>query len=140
MSHVPCPKRIAIVLVFAMLSASGCIRRQLTIRSEPAGALAYLNDQLIGPTPVTFDFQWYGWHRLTLRKDGYERVDDRKQLRSPVYFWIPLDLVMELLPVRVRDTREWSYALHPMPQESSPVAPPDAAPPPAEPATTGETP
>ena len=111
---------------------AGCVRRSLTIRSDPPGALAYLNDRLVGPTPVTFDFQWYGWHRLTLRKDGYERVSDRKQLRAPVYLWIPMDLVMEMLPVAVRDTREWSYALTPMPQETVPVAPP-----PKKPETTG---
>jgi len=113
---------------------AGCVRRSLTIRSDPPGALAYLNDTLIGPTPVTFDFQWYGWHRVTLRKEGYERVNDRQQLRAPIYLWIPLDLVMELLPVPVRDARELSYALTPMPQETVPISPP---PPAAKPATTG---
>jgi hypothetical protein len=106
-----------VLLVACCLLLNGCVRRQLTIRSEPPGALAYLNDQLIGPTPATFDFQWYGWHRLTLRKEGYERVDDRQRIHAPFYFWIPLDLVMELMPFPVRDTREWSYAMTPLPAE-----------------------
>jgi hypothetical protein len=83
----------------------------------------YVNDQLKGESPVTYDFMWYGWHRVTLRKAGFERMDDRQQLRAPSYFWIPFDLVMELLPWPIRDVRTWSYALTPT------VALPTPAPP-----------
>jgi hypothetical protein len=99
------------------------VRRSLTIRSEPPDALVYVNDQLLGKTPVTYDFTWYGWHRVILRKDGYQRVDDRRQLRAPVYLWIPLDLVMELLPFPIRDTRTWDYTLAPSEVPLSPEPP-----------------
>lgn len=103
--------------------------------------MAYLNDRLVGETPVTFDFQWYGSHRLTLRKDGYERVDARERLRAPFYLWIPLDLVMELVPFTVRDDREWSYAMTEMPQETVvPNPPAPEAPPTQTPETTGAQP
>ena len=102
---------------------SGCVRRSLTIRTDPPQASVYLNDRLIGQTPVTYDFEWYGWHRVILRKDGYERIEDRKLLRSPIYLWIPLDLIAELLPVPVRDRREWSYTLRPMETPPAPVPP-----------------
>lgn len=91
----------------------GCVRQSLTIRTEPPGALVSVNDQVKGQSPVTYDFQWYGWHRVSLRKDGFERVEDRRLLQAPPHLWIPLDLVMELLPWRIRDDRAWSYTLTP---------------------------
>ena len=99
------------------------MRRSLTIRTEPPGALVYVNDVLKGASPVTYDFTWYGWHRLTLRKEGFERVDDRRLLRAPVYLWIPLDLAMELAPFPIHDDRTWSYTLAPSAALPEPVAP-----------------
>jgi hypothetical protein len=102
---------------------TGCVRRSLTIRTEPPGALVYINDQLKGTSPVTYDFMWYGWHRLILRKEGFERLDDRRELRSPIYLWIPFDLVMEMLPFPIRDARTWSYTLTPASAPPTPVPP-----------------
>ena len=112
--------------VFALLlfGAAGCVHRSLTVVTEPLGAIVYDNDVLKGESPVTFDFLWYGWHRLILRKEGYERVQETKMIRSPVYLWIPFDLAWELLPLPVRDRRTWSYTLNPLPMMPTPVPPP----------------
>ena len=96
-----------------VVSSTGCIRRSLTIRTQPENALVYMNEQLKGESPVTYDFQWYGWYRVRIEKEGYARLNDHRLLRAPLRFWIPLDLVMELLPWTVRDDREWSYTLEP---------------------------
>ena len=101
----------------------GCVHRSLTIRTEPSGAQVYVNDALKGHSPVTYDFVWYGWYRVTLRKDGYQRLDDRQELRSPPYLWIPFDLAAELLPLPIRDARTWSYTLTPAPTLPTPVPP-----------------
>ena len=98
----------------------------MTIRTTPPGAKVYVNDELKGESPVTYDFTWYGWYRILLRKDGFERRDDRKFLRAPVYLWIPFDLAMELLPFPVRDARAWSYTLTPSKELSTPVPPAQA--------------
>lgn len=111
-----------------LVLTSGCVRRSLTIRTDPPGAMIYVNDELKGTSPVTYDFTWYGWYRVIARKDGYQRLDDRKLLRAPVHLWIPFDLVMELLPVSIRDQREWTYALTPAERVPVPVPPPVAAP------------
>ena len=110
-------------LLVCGLLLTGCVRRALTIRTQPPGALVYVNDELKGQSPVTYDFVWYGWHRITLRKDGFDRVDDRKLLRAPVYLWIPFDLAMELLPFPIHDDRTWSYTLTPAPALPTPVPP-----------------
>jgi hypothetical protein len=112
---------------------TGCVRRKLTIRSEPPGALILMNEEKIGTTPYSYDFDWYGSYRLTLMKDGYNRLDDTVTLQAPWYMWIPLDFAMEVLPFPVRDTRSVSYTL----QEKQPL--PIPVPPTAqEPATTPE--
>jgi hypothetical protein len=109
------------------LLVTGCIHRSLTIKTDPPGAMVYVNDQLKGESPITYDFSWYGWHRLILRKDGYERLDDRKLLRAPVWLWIPFDLVMELLPVPIRDERTWAYTLTPTTELPTPGPPATAS-------------
>jgi len=118
-------RRCAWLLVagYGLLILSGCVRRSLTIRTEPPGALAYVNDNLMGATPVTYDFEWYGWYRLMIRKTGYTTVYDRQLIRAPSYLWIPFDLMMELLPFPVRDKRAWSYTLSPAPTVSTPTPP-----------------
>ena len=110
----------------------GCIRRNLTIRSEPPGATLLVNDKNLGTTPYAYDFMWYGWYRITLTKEGYERLDDHVLLKAPIYCWIPFDLVMELLPVPVRDSRTLTYQLRPKPALTTPVPPATA---PESPAT-----
>jgi len=82
-----------------------------------------INDVLKGPSPVTYDFMWYGWHRVMIRKEGFERVEDRKQLRAPIYLWIPFDLAIELLPFPIRDTRVWAYTLTPTQMPPTPLRP-----------------
>lgn len=103
----------SLVSVVCCLALTGCIRRSLTIRTQPEGALVYMNEQYKGESPVTYDFQWYGWYRVRIEKEGYARLNDHKQLKAPFLFWIPLDLFMELLPWAIRDDREWSYTLEP---------------------------
>ena len=105
------------------LLTTGCVYRSLTIRTDPPGAMVYVNDQLKGQSPVTYDFTWYGWYRLMIKKDGYQRLDDRKMLRAPVYLWMPFDLVTELAPFRIRDRRTWSYTLTPQAEPTAPIPP-----------------
>ena len=126
------PGIIVATLLVVCLALTGCIRRSLTIRTEPPGALVYVNDQLKGESPLTYDFTWYGWHRVLLRKEGYERLEERQELRAPVHFWIPFDLAMELLPFPIRDERTWSYTLTPAAAPPAPT-PPSPIPPAAQP-------
>ena len=106
------------------LILSGCLHRTLTIRTDPPGALVYVNERYKGQSPATYDFEWYGWQRLVIRKDGFVRVQERKYLPTPAYLWIPFDLAAELAPFPVRDDRVWSYTLMPETPLPTPTAPP----------------
>lgn len=123
---------VACSLICVALVVTGCIHRSLAIRTEPPGALVYLNDRLIGESPVSLDFEWYGWHRVMIRKSGFERIEDRKLLRAPAYLWIPFDLAMELVPLPIPDRRTWSYTLTPVSTPPAPTPPPLTAAEPAE--------
>lgn len=116
------------LLLASLLLTTGCVHRQLTIRSEPAGATVMVNEQPLGMTPHAYDFLWYGWHRVRLQKEGYEQREERLLLKAPPYLWIPLDLLAELAPFAIRDTREVSYTLKPIevaPEPQPPFAVPE---------------
>ena len=111
------------VLIGLTLSSVGCVHRQLTIRSEPPGAVIFMNDKRVGVTPHTYDFVWYGSYRMTLEKPGYERLEDRVLIKAPFYLWIPFDFVIEALPVTIRDTKALSYQLVPSTPLYNPTPP-----------------
>jgi len=104
--------RIAIVLLLPpLLLLTGCVRRSLTVKSNPSGALVYLNGVEVGRTPMTRDFTWYGTYDVVLRKEGYETLKTRGKVIAPWWQWVPIDLVAELLPLH--DKRELAYTMKP---------------------------
>ncbi len=102
---------IAVVVVSGIFGLVGCAQRKLTITSNPPGALAYLNQQEVGRTPVTLDFTWYGTYDLTLRKDGYQTLATKHRLTAPWWQWVPIDLLAELAPWRPTDRQTMTYTL-----------------------------
>ena len=53
------------------LCSTGCVRRRLTVRTFPAGAQVFVDDQEIGITPCSASFVYYGTRKITVMKDGY---------------------------------------------------------------------
>ena len=115
--------RQTIISLLAIAFISGCVERRLTVTSEPEGALAYLNNQEIGRTPVTRDFTWYGNFDVQLRKEGYQTRKTNKHVTAPWWQWPPFDLFAEVLPLRLRDDRAISFTLRPASsQPADPIA------------------
>jgi hypothetical protein len=94
----------------AVFCGGGCIQRTLTVRSNPPGALVYLNDQEIGRTPVTRNFLWYGTYEVEVRKPGYDSVKTTAPVIAPWWQWVPIDLITEALPLT--DHHELLFTLH----------------------------
>ena len=93
---------------------TGCVQRRLTIRSNPPGALAYVDEQEIGHTPVSTPFTYYGTRNLRLEKDGYETVRVKQKFNPPWYEIPPLDFISEnFLGREVRDERFVDFQLVP---------------------------
>lgn len=95
------------------LAGAGCLRPTLKVTSEPTGAMVLMNGETMGATPVEIPFIWYWWYEIELRREGYERLRARELLNAPPYFYIPFDLLFEILPVTIHDRRYRHYFLEP---------------------------
>lgn len=86
----------------------------MTVRSNPPGALVYVDNVEIGTTPCPVEFTYYGTREIRLVKDGYETLTVNQPLPTPWYEIPPLDLVSETMwPYEIRDERNVSYDLSP---------------------------
>ncbi len=93
---------------------SGCVERRMTIRSNPPGAVVYVDDYEIGTTPVSTDFTYYGTRKIRLVKNGYETLTVMQPVSVPWYQYVPIDFVAEnLVPGNIRDNRTFDYQLVP---------------------------
>ena len=104
----------SIAILLLAVAAAGCVQRRMTIRSNPPGALVYVDDYQIGTTPVSHDFVYYGTRKIRLVKDGYETLTVRQPFPIPWYEYFPLDFVSEnLIPWEIRDERVVDLAMAP---------------------------
>jgi hypothetical protein len=86
----------------------------MTIRTNPPGALVYVDDYEIGVTPVSTDFVYYGPRKMRLVKAGYQTQTFLQPVPAPWYQYTPLDFVTEnLIPGEIRDQRVFNYQLTP---------------------------
>ncbi len=100
--------------VGAAIFLPGCVERTISITSDPAGALVYLNDEEIGRTPCEATFLHYGTYDVRIVKDGYEPFMGPAEAKAPLYDLPGPDLVADLLPVRLRSRVEWHFTLLPV--------------------------
>ena len=113
---MPTSRPLAVSFAFALicLCGSGCVRRRLTIRTNPPGALVHVDDYEIGTTPISTNFTYYGQRKIRLVKDGYETKTVLQPLPPPWYQFFPFDFVTEnLIPGEFRDHRTLTYNLQP---------------------------
>lgn len=99
------------------MSLHGCVERTITITSEPAGALVYLNDREIGRTPVDVEFVHYGEYDVRLVLDGYEPQLTSGDANAPVWDLPGPDFVAEVLPLHFTSELNWHYVLEPVQDE-----------------------
>lgn len=105
---------VTLLLLFVCLPPAGCVRRRMTIRSNPPGATVYVDDQEIGETPVSTSFIYYGTRKIQLVKDGFETLTIKHRFAAPWYQVPPLDFVSEnLVPYEFRDERILDLELEP---------------------------
>jgi hypothetical protein len=103
-----------VALAVLALCGSGCVERRMIIRSNPPGALVYVDDNEVGLTPVAISPIYYGTRKIRLVKDGCETLTILQSVPPPWYEVPPLDFFSEtLIPGKIRDERTFDYQLYP---------------------------
>jgi hypothetical protein len=105
-------RRMAFILLAATTLSSGCVERRYTLRTNPPGALAIVNGEEIGQTPVSAPFFYYGDREITLIRDGYETRTVIQPINAPWWDNLLTEFFTEnLVPFHLRDEREFNYQL-----------------------------
>lgn len=103
-----------VAIMSGVVFLTGCVERRLTVVTEPAEAVVWLNDEEIGVTPVTVNFNWYGDYNVRIEKSGYEILNTHRQLPRPAHDTFPWDFFAEVLwPGKIEDTYTWTFNLKP---------------------------
>jgi hypothetical protein len=93
-------------LGIVLLLAPGCVRRRLTVRTNPPGALVSIDNQVIGTSPAATPFTYYGTREIRVEREGFRTETLRRRFNPPWYQIPPLDFITETLwPLEIRDER-----------------------------------
>lgn len=96
---------VVLLLGFSLLG-TGCVRKRMTFRTNPSGAMVYVDKQPIGLTPVSTNFTYYGTRNIEIVRDGYRTEKFLREIHAPWYQIPPLDFVSDTLwPFETRDER-----------------------------------
>lgn len=105
------------VCLIWVLLLGGCVERQLTINTNPQGAVVTLNDEEIGTSPVTVSFNWYGDYYVRATKEGYDTLNTHRNLKAPLRDYFPFDFFAQVLSAeQIIDSYEWTFELEPRKQ------------------------
>ncbi len=111
----PAPRRraaLAAALLLAAVALPGCVSRKLFLKTEPPGAVVFLDGARAGVTPYEGELPAYGTRRVEFDLPGYRRRVELLELAWPWWQYVPLDMVTDLLvPWTIEDHREFSFAL-----------------------------
>ncbi|HBJ36193.1 MAG TPA: hypothetical protein DDZ51_15870 [Planctomycetaceae bacterium] len=87
-------------------TTTGCVRRRMTVRTNPPGATVSVDNQLIGTAPAASPFVYYGTREIRVEKDGYRTETLKTRINPPWYQYPGLDFITESLwPWEIRDER-----------------------------------
>ena len=102
------------IAALASIATPGCVRRTMTITTDPPHALVTLNDHEVGHSEVHTDFIWYGDYDVVIRKPGYQTLHTSWNITPPWYQNIPLDFFFEVLwPGHLLDQHARHFVLEP---------------------------
>lgn len=105
-----------ILCVLVIIGSTGCLRKRMTVRTSPPGAMVYVDRQYIGLSPVSTNYTYYGTRNFEIVRDGYRTEKFLRKFNPPWYAIPPLDFVTETLwPYETRDERIIDVQMSPEP-------------------------
>jgi hypothetical protein len=111
-------RRVAYAFLGCLLlgTSTGCLRKRMTVRTNPPGAMVYVDRQYIGLSPVSTNYVYYGTRNFEVVRDGYRTEKFLRRFNPPWYAIPPLDFVTETLwPFEKRDERIIDVQMSPDP-------------------------
>ncbi len=107
-----------LTLIAVIFVSAGCVTRTITVKTDPSNALVYIDDKLVGESPVSIPFTYYGTRKIMIEKRDddekltHERTTSFEKIKAPVYEYFPLDFVSELVyPLELKDEHVLTYDL-----------------------------
>lgn len=91
----------------------GCVKRTLTITSDPPNALVWLNDREVGRTPVRIEFLYYGEYDVRIQHGERETLLTSRWIPAPWWDAPFVDIAAEVLPLQLESSPVWHFALQP---------------------------
>ncbi len=112
------PRVVLCLLPAAVLMAAcaGCVRKTFAVRTDPPGAVVYVDGEEIGRSPI-HNVPWFfdGTREITVAKAGYLTERRIVKMRASWFSWFPLDIISELIvPWDIHDRRYYYFALKPV--------------------------
>jgi len=108
------------VVLLGLMIASGCVKRQMVITSEPTGAEVVVNQTWRGETPFVLPYKHAGVYDIRLEKPGYYPLMVREPVIGKWHDRMGPDLVADVAPVNINDIRKFHYKLEPI-AEADPI-------------------
>ncbi len=99
---------------------SSCVRSKVVVTSEPTEAMVTMNGVNLGTTPVEQPFTWYWYYDFIAKKEGYETAGTRERFHAPPWLWPGFDLLMEMMPFYVKDTKRVHLVLEKVDERPDP--------------------
>ncbi len=102
-----------------LLTACGTNQRTLSITSEPAGALVFVNDVQLGETPLEAEFLWFGVYDIRVSKPGFEPLITTAEAKPQLHDQPGFDFFSEILPGTRETIVRWHFTLPPEDNDQS---------------------
>lgn len=104
----------------AMIACSGRsawadgVKRRITIRTNPPGAMVEIDGQHLGRSPVSVYFTYYGTRRIRIVKEGFETLVVDQVISLPWWEAPGIDFFSEnFVPGEIDDHRIYTFRLQP---------------------------
>lgn len=104
--QIPLSHQVVVLSVLIAMVSTGCVRRRMTVRTNPPGATVSIDNQVIGTSPAASSYVFYGTREFRIEKDGYRTETIRRKIHPPWYQYPGIDFIAETLwPGEIRDER-----------------------------------
>ncbi|MEL6899048.1 MAG: PEGA domain-containing protein, partial [Planctomycetota bacterium] len=94
----------SLAAVLGVCLLGGCVRRRMTVRTNPPGAAVSVDNQPIGMSPAATGFVNHGPREFRIEKPGFKTEVLQRRIYAPWYQWPGIDFIAEALyPWELRD-------------------------------------